>query len=131
MTAMGPDRPPAAHDVRLRSLDPGQLDLLEPLWRALLDRIRVPGNVVPIVPHERSWPMRRAEYRRLLSGGDSFGIVAHRGDDPIGYAVVRVGDMIYDGSIANQLEKLRQQMIDRSVHEIQSRRDRFRPPARD
>jgi GNAT superfamily N-acetyltransferase len=92
MTAMGLDRPPAADDVRLRSLAPGQLDLLEPLWRALVDRIRVPGNVVPIVPHEQSWPIRRAEYRRLLSGGDSFGIVALRGDDPIGYAVVRVDD---------------------------------------
>ncbi len=47
----------------------------------------------------------------------------------IGGAVLRVGDTVHDGSIANQLEKLRQQMIDRSVHEIQSRRDRFRDPA--
>ncbi len=47
----------------------------------------------------------------------------------IGGAVMRVGDTIYDGSIATQLENMRQQMIDRSVHEIQSRRDRFRNPA--
>ncbi len=47
----------------------------------------------------------------------------------IGGAVVRVGDTVYDGSVANQLQNLRQQMIDRSVHEIQSRRDRFRYPA--
>jgi F-type H+-transporting ATPase subunit delta len=47
----------------------------------------------------------------------------------IGGAVLRVGDMIYDGSIANQLENLRQKMSDRSVHEIQSRRDRFRHSA--
>jgi F-type H+-transporting ATPase subunit delta len=44
----------------------------------------------------------------------------------IGGLVMRVGDTVYDGSIATHLEKLRQQMIDRSVHEIQSRRDRFR-----
>ena len=44
----------------------------------------------------------------------------------IGGAVLRVGDVVYDGSVANQLQILRQQMIDRSVHEIQSRRDRFR-----
>ena len=47
----------------------------------------------------------------------------------IGGAVLRVGDMIYDGSIANQLQNLRQKMSDRSVHEIQSRRDRFRHSA--
>jgi F-type H+-transporting ATPase subunit delta len=47
----------------------------------------------------------------------------------IGGAVLRVGDTVYDGSVANQLKQLRQQVIDRSAHEIQSRRDRFRNPA--
>ena len=47
----------------------------------------------------------------------------------IGGAVLRIGDTVYDGSLANQLQFVRQQMIDRSVHEIQSRRDRFRYPA--
>jgi F-type H+-transporting ATPase subunit delta len=47
----------------------------------------------------------------------------------IGGAVLRVGDVIYDGSVANQLQNLRQQMSDRSSHEIQSRRDRFRNSA--
>jgi F-type H+-transporting ATPase subunit delta len=47
----------------------------------------------------------------------------------IGGAVLRVGDMIYDGSIANQLQNLRRKVSDRSAHEIQSRRDRFRNPA--
>ena len=44
----------------------------------------------------------------------------------IGGAVLRVGDMIYDGSIANQLQNLRRKVSDRSAHEIQSRRNRFR-----
>ncbi|MDR1382970.1 MAG: ATP synthase F1 subunit delta [Planctomycetaceae bacterium] len=44
----------------------------------------------------------------------------------IGGIVVRVGDTIYDGSIASQLLNVRQHIIDRSTHEIQSRRDRFR-----
>jgi F-type H+-transporting ATPase subunit delta len=47
----------------------------------------------------------------------------------IGGAVLRVGDTVYDASIARQLQAMRQQMIDRSIHEIQSRRDRFRSPA--
>ena len=53
------------------------------------------------------------------------------GVDPavIGGAVLRIDDTVYDGSVANQLQSIRQQMIDRSVHEIQSRRDRFRYPA--
>jgi F-type H+-transporting ATPase subunit delta len=43
----------------------------------------------------------------------------------IGGIVLRVGDRVYDGSIATQLERMRENMITRSVHEIQSRRDRF------
>ena len=44
----------------------------------------------------------------------------------IGGVMLRVGDTVYDASVATQLEKIRTQMIDRTVHEIQSRRDRFR-----
>jgi len=47
----------------------------------------------------------------------------------IGGIELRINDTVYDGSVANQLQSIRQQMIDRSVHEIQSRRDRFRYPA--
>jgi F-type H+-transporting ATPase subunit delta len=47
----------------------------------------------------------------------------------IGGAVLRLGDTVYDGSIANQLKELRHQIRDRSVHEIQNRRDRFRHSA--
>ena len=43
----------------------------------------------------------------------------------LGGLVFQVGDTIFDGSIARQLRLVRQQMIDRSVHEIQSRRDSF------
>jgi F-type H+-transporting ATPase subunit delta len=44
----------------------------------------------------------------------------------IGGVMLRIGDTVYDGSVATQLENIRTQMIDRTVHEIQSRRDRFR-----
>lgn len=46
----------------------------------------------------------------------------------IGGLMLRIGDTVYDGSISAQLERVRTQMIDRSVHEIQSRRDRFSNP---
>jgi len=50
--------------------------------------------------------------------------------DLIGGIVFRVGDTVYDGSVASRLEQLRQQMIHRSVNEIQRRRDRFSSTAR-
>ena len=46
----------------------------------------------------------------------------------IGGFVLRVGDKVLDGSLAAQLQRVREQMINRSVHEIQSRRDSFRHP---
>ncbi len=65
---------------------------------------------------------------RTLLGGEP---VVQRDVDAalIGGAVLRVGNVVYDGSIANQLQIIRQEMIDRSVDEIQSRRDRFLNPA--
>jgi F-type H+-transporting ATPase subunit delta len=51
--------------------------------------------------------------------------------DLIGGMVVRIGDTVYDGSVLTRLNRLREQIIDRSVHEIQSRRDRFRNTAAD
>ena len=51
--------------------------------------------------------------------------------DLIGGVVIRVGDTVYDGSVATQLEGVRQRMIQRTAHEIQTGRDRFRHPARD
>jgi F-type H+-transporting ATPase subunit delta len=43
----------------------------------------------------------------------------------IGGIVIRVGDTVFDGSLATELKRIREQMLHRSVHEIQSRRDRF------
>ena len=44
----------------------------------------------------------------------------------IGGLVVKVEDTVYDASVSTRLEKMRREMINRSVHEIQSRRDSFR-----
>jgi F-type H+-transporting ATPase subunit delta len=46
--------------------------------------------------------------------------------DLLGGLVVRVDDWVYDASIRTRLSDLRKQLIERSTHEVQSGRDRFR-----
>jgi len=43
----------------------------------------------------------------------------------LGGLVLRVGDQLYDGSVRSRLVNLRNQILERSSHEIQSGRDRF------
>jgi F-type H+-transporting ATPase subunit delta len=111
----------------------GRLDCLAAIHRqARLThdqrRGRVHVRLTTAAPVSDALAGRLAENLRRVVGGQP---VLRRVTDPklIGGAVVRIGDTVYDGSIANQLQVIRQQMIDRSAHEIQSRRDRFRDPA--
>ena len=79
-------------------------------------------------------PVETAEVRRIMDGlrekldGEPV-LEQHIDPELIGGAVIRVGDVVYDGSIANQLKLLRQRMSQRSANEIQGRRDRFRHTA--
>ena len=68
-----------------------------------------------------------ASLRKMLGGEP----ILQRTVEPnlIGGIVLQIGDKVYDSSVATQLEQVRGQMINRSVHEIQSRRDRFSTPA--
>ena len=77
-------------DVTIERLDGTQIELFEPLWRALIDHLRELGSVVALVPHEQSWPRRRAIYEELLADGESFALGAWRGDRLVGYAMVHV-----------------------------------------
>jgi ribosomal protein S18 acetylase RimI-like enzyme len=88
-----PDKPSAATPipgVTIERLAAHHVDLVEPLWRSLLDHIRELGSVVPVVPHSESWPRYRAQCEELLSDGESFGLGAFRGGQLIGYATVRI-----------------------------------------
>ncbi|MBQ9126747.1 MAG: F0F1 ATP synthase subunit delta, partial [Thermoguttaceae bacterium] len=86
---------------------------------------RVAVRVTTAAPLSEEAKANLAAKLRKLVGGEPelFAVV-----DPelIGGVVVRVGDKVYDASIANQLNNARQETINRSVHEIQSRRDSFR-----
>jgi F-type H+-transporting ATPase subunit delta len=111
----------------------GRLDVLRQveqqarlLWDQMRGRIRV--ELVTAAPVDPVLLDRINQGLQKALGGEPI-IQQIVDSDVIGGAVLRIGDTVYDGSLANQLENLRQQMIDRSVHEIQSRRDRFRYPA--
>jgi F-type H+-transporting ATPase subunit delta len=86
---------------------------------------RVPVYVRTAVPLSDGLTAKITQSLRAMVGGEPELIVEH---DPelIAGLVLRVGDTVYDGSVWSQLEQMRAHMIDRSVHEIQSRRDRFR-----
>ena len=113
----------------------GRLDCLRAIHRrahALHDRMRgrVRVRVTTATPLSSELAGRIAENLRSLLDGEP---ILEQVVDPelIGGVVVRVGDTVYDGSIARQLKNVRQRMIQRTAHEIQTRRDRFRHPARD
>ena len=48
----------------------------------------------------------------------------------VGGIVLRVGDKVYDGSVASELARMRSAIVKRSVQEFQSGRDRFRSASR-
>lgn len=75
-------------------------------------------------------PLPDDQHERLLKElRDAFHIepVIETQIDPdlLGGLVVRVGDWMFDGSVRTRLRTLRDQLIERSSHEIQSGRDRF------
>jgi F-type H+-transporting ATPase subunit delta len=111
----------------------GRLDCLRAIHQqtqAFYDKLRnrILVRLRTATPLDAAALERLAQSLRAKLGGEP---LFQQETDPslIGGAVLRIGDTVYDGSVANQLQNLRQQMIEKSVHEIQSRRDRFRHPA--
>jgi F-type H+-transporting ATPase subunit delta len=111
----------------------GRLDCLRAIHmqtHVLLDKLRnrIPVRLTTATPVSPAMAAKIIADLRGKLGGEP---IVEQVVDPnlIGGAVLRVGDMIYDGSVANQLQNLRQKMSARSAHEIQSRRDRFRHSA--
>lgn len=74
--------------ISIEQLGAEQIELVAPLWKALLDHIAVlPTAVVPIRPFEQSWPIERRIMREALED-DAFVLVARRDEDIVGYAFV-------------------------------------------
>lgn len=97
------------------------------------------------IRHERAMGRRRvtvtsavplneetlARLRDRLKAGLSFDPVIIPKVDPkvLGGLVIQVGDTVYDTSLRARLSQLRSRLRQRSLHEIQSGRDRFRHSA--
>lgn len=79
------------HEIRVGRLVLTDLDVVEPLWRALHHEHQRVGPRWPRWwPGDRSWEIRRSRYVEWLSDPDAFGLVAWHSDTPVGYAVVHV-----------------------------------------
>src|SRR5262249_42888663 len=107
-----------------------RLSLLRPMLAALVDlnierrqRVKVQvRSAVPLLDTERDRLI--SELRQTLNREPILetGVDA----DLLGGLVVRIGDLLYDCSVKTRIDSLRDQLIERSSHEIQSGRDGFR-----
>ncbi len=85
-------------------------------------------EVTTAVPLSEEHLARLRETARRQLQAEPFMVVR---TDPsmIGGLTIRVGDTLYDGTVAARLAQLREDMIQRTVHAIQSGRDRFSHPS--
>jgi len=88
-------------------------------------RHRVPVRIVTATPLSAQQQTTVAQRMKSVLGGEP---ILQTEVDPslIGGLVAQVGDVVFDGSLAANLARLREQLINRSVHEIQRRRDSVR-----
>lgn len=109
--------------------DHERLDLLRPMRQALRElsdaharrvRVRV-QSAVPLADDQQN------SLQQLIRETLQLEPILETKVDPelIGGLIIRVGDWQYDATVRNQLDALRSEIIARSSHEIQSRRDRF------
>jgi F-type H+-transporting ATPase subunit delta len=74
-----------------------------------------------------------AKIGRRLTQQFSFDPILENRTDPtlLGGVVIQVGDTVYDSSLRTRMKQLRARLRQRSLHEIQSGRDRFSHPEGD
>jgi F-type H+-transporting ATPase subunit delta len=107
----------------------GRLGLVAPIaWtaRELWDREQNRQRVLvrSAVPLEDA--QRQALFERLERMLAATPVLSYEVDPAlIGGLVVQIGDDVYDASVRNRLQQLRNRLIEGKTHEIQSRRDQF------
>lgn len=107
----------------------GRFECLRPIRRSLQDLRNEARNVIEV-------SLRSAETLtdELLSSivsrlqvalGSEVVVSRHVDPDLIGGLVVRVGDTVFDGSVANRLVQLRNSAVNKAAQEIRQSLDRF------
>jgi ribosomal protein S18 acetylase RimI-like enzyme len=71
-------------------LDRSRIDELRDLWLALHHAHRITAGVALQPDDERSWQLRRSDYREWLGGGTAFAFGAERASQLVGYVLARV-----------------------------------------
>jgi F-type H+-transporting ATPase subunit delta len=109
--------------------DHDRLDLIRPIRRALHDlnderarRLRV--HVYSAIDLPAEFQTRIAEAVRHRFELEPV-LELHVDKALLGGLKIRIGDKVYDATVRTRIDNLRIQLIARSSHEIQSRRDRF------
>jgi F-type H+-transporting ATPase subunit delta len=109
--------------------DHERLDLLRPIvaeYRQLRDQRAGLVPVIVATPVPLAEDQRLRLERELKESLHKTPRIETRIDpDLLGGMVVWAGGWLYDGSIRTQLEEIRNHLLTRSSHEIQSRRDHF------
>ena len=95
--------------------------------------IRTNRGRVQVVSARALSPASEEKIQRQLAQTLPFQPVLETSVDPslLGGLVIRVGDTVYDSSLRSRLKQLRDRLRQRSIHEIQSGRDRFSHSERD
>jgi F-type H+-transporting ATPase subunit delta len=113
----------------------GRLDLLPGILREARVRyeIRQGRRRVQVISAHPLDSQAEGRIRARLAESLPFQPILETQVDPslIGGIVIRVGDTVYDSSLAMRVKQLRERLKQRSLHEIQSGRDRFGHPERD
>jgi ribosomal protein S18 acetylase RimI-like enzyme len=80
--------------LEIRRGDTGDIERLEPLWRAMWEHHASLPEMPGVRPPEDSWSHRRREYEEWLGGGDAARyalLLAERDGSLVGYALVSLG----------------------------------------
>ncbi|HEX4069916.1 MAG TPA: ATP synthase F1 subunit delta [Planctomycetaceae bacterium] len=113
----------------------GRLDLLPAILREarIRNEIRQGRRRVQVTSARPLDSQAEGRIRSRLAGALPFEPILETHVDPslLGGIVIRVGDTVYDSSLAMRIKQLRERLTQRSLHEIQSGRDRFGHPEGD
>ena len=107
----------------------GRMDCLSAIERSLKDQYntlqgRIEVQVTSATPLDEE--MRAAITSQLVSSLNSqVELVVEVNPELIGGTIIRIGDTVYDGSIANRLARIKQDALARTTMEFQQAADRF------